>query len=115
MDGPEGERHPEVGAHIMGCLFGRRWFDLCLYHSRYYSKRAGRSFSRLCVADKLSPALEPRWLYLMRVKATGEVLEYSAGRPSIDDWYAEFRSYMRKWVYAHRDGEEDTWTRAREE
>lgn len=95
MDGPEGERHVEVGARIMARLFDppreywlrsvgpplhaqgqTTWHDFCLYHSRYYAKRNGRPVSRLCFADKLSFCLTPRWLYLPMVTATGEIREY---------------------------------------
>jgi len=85
MDGPEGERHVEWGAAVMHRLFDANdseeptyWRDLLLYHSRFRAKQDGRPYSRLCVADKLSVALEPWWLYLPRVIASGEVHEYIA-------------------------------------
>src|SRR3989304_6702871 len=59
MDGPEGETHVEFGANIMGKFFGKEWKDFCLYHSRFYAKRDGAKFSRLCPADKLGVALTP--------------------------------------------------------
>ena len=64
MDGPEGQNHVELGATIMRVLFGNSWGDFTRYHSRFYAKRDGRHFSRLCVADKLSLALTPAWLYI---------------------------------------------------
>jgi hypothetical protein len=96
MDGPEGETHPILGARIMGMLFdsqrvgfdhisvwtGKRvvwmgkWARFALLHSRYYSKSSRQPFSRLCVADKLSFSLTPRWLYLPLARATGELDEY---------------------------------------
>jgi hypothetical protein len=54
------------------------WHDFCLYHSRFYCRRDNAQFSALCVADKLSVALEPWWLYLPRVILTGEIVEYMA-------------------------------------
>lgn len=121
MDGPEGERHVELGARVMA-VFGREWHDLCLFHSRYYAKKHNRQYSRLCVADKLSIALTPAWLYLPLVTATGEIREYLKNaqrsesahwKPTGYDkrvWYAALRTYMRGWVAAHRDGARDTWT-----
>ena len=121
MDGPEGERHVELGAWIMGA-FGQEWARLSLYHSRYYAKKEGMPFSRLCVADKLAIALTPAWLYLPMVTATGEVHEYlkNAQRFESDHWkptgydkrvwYAQLRKYMREWVTAHQGGAADTWT-----
>ncbi|MHC5537598.1 hypothetical protein ACYOEI_05130 [Singulisphaera rosea] len=101
MDGPEGERHVEWAARVMGRLFdntrfntarfgedahlGMRfatkrdtsyWHDLCMYHSRFYCRRDGRHYSELCVADKLALYLEPWWLYLPRVMLSGEIKEY---------------------------------------
>ena len=64
LDGPEGEAHPLWAAEVMGFLFGDCWGDFCLYHSRFYAKKHNHSYSRLCVADKLSIAVEPFWLYL---------------------------------------------------
>jgi hypothetical protein len=128
MDGAEGEKHVEFGAGIMGRWFGTEWRDFCLYHSRFYAKRDGKPFSRLCVADKLSIVLTPAWLYLPMVRWTGEIREYMAlaktrtamGEPKYasmqlttsteERWYADVQEYLRRWVAEHRDGREDTWT-----
>lgn len=135
MDGPEGETHVEFGAKLMTRLFGNEWGALCLFHSRFYAKRYGASFSRLCVADKLAIALEPWWLYLPRVWLTGELWEYLSlaggrnlskykGEPndkyismklatgSIRDWHSAMAQYCRQWAYTHRDMRPDTWTPA---
>ena len=130
MDGRDGERHVELGARIMGCCFGPFWRDLCLCHSRYYAKRLGRHFSRLCVADKLAFVMTPAWLYLPMTRATGELTEYMARASerqaggekftreeseclaSVDPrvWLEGLKSYTRRWVEQHRDGRQDTWT-----
>lgn len=127
MDGPEGETHVEWGANLMRRLFGDEWGDLCLYHSRFYAKRAGRQFSRLCVADKLVIVIEPWWLYLPRVWASGEVREYmriAAGKSSAKyagmgmttvsmcAWHASMVRYVRRWVARYRHMQADTWTLA---
>ena len=52
------------------------WGNFVLYHSRFLAKREETPYSALCVADKLSPTLEPRWLYLLKVKLSGEIKEY---------------------------------------
>lgn len=100
IDGPEGEKHPELGANIMHSLFDRPvmvwkngeeewsdkyWYDLTLYHSRFYAKKAGKPYSRLCVADKLAFALTPKWLYLPMVRFTGELEEYITDKKYGDD------------------------------
>lgn len=92
MDGPEGERHPEMGARIAGWLFGPEYHDLVLYHSRHYVRTEnerrkieaegwpflGVQPSRLCWADKLSVLYDPQWWYLFRGRLSGEVREYRA-------------------------------------
>lgn len=129
MDGPEGETHPELGAHVMWWLFDRWggafvWHDFVLYHSRYYAKSQGRAFSRLCVADKLALALTPAWLYLPMVWLTGEAREYMTREnrqqskhwtPVPDDmrwWFSSCQAWCRAWALEHRDCREDTWTPA---
>ena len=46
MEGPEGERHVELGARIMGRLFGLQWADFCRRHSRFYARAHGLTISR---------------------------------------------------------------------
>lgn len=141
MDGPEGESHPELGARIMSFLFDDidcrhcgfrfhsectddKWYNFCLYHSRYYAKRDGQPFSRLCVADKLVTSIEPKWLYLWRVKLSGEIYEYldnaRYGRGEVSNvnpsmWFDTLRVHLAKWAYAHKDGEYDETTTVRHE
>lgn len=135
MDGPEGETHVEWGANFMERWFGPDWGDFCRYHSRFYAKRDKRPFSRLCVADKLVPSLEPWWLYLPRVIASGEIKEYMAlcGKVNPDskyagetevgkydgikirngdrrEWFEAMRIYLKEWVDEHKDGRQDKWT-----
>jgi hypothetical protein len=136
MDGPEGEQHVEWGARLMGRWFGPDWNDFCRYHSRFYAKRDRKPFSRLCVADKLALCIEPWWLYLPRVYASGEIYEYLrmaggrdggkyAGEPNspavwaqlesgtVRGWHRGMTTYMREWVEVHKDGRQDTWTPSR--
>lgn len=152
MDGPEGETHVELGAKIMHKLFDWKkvagspyfnldtgkpvnvyyniWGNFSLYHSRFYAKKDGENYSRLCVADKLAICLEPSWLYLPRVNWSGEIHEYMklAGQRKYDgepvskyesmklstksqkDWFAAVTSYLFRWVEEHSDMKEDTWT-----
>jgi hypothetical protein len=130
MDGSEGETHVELGARIMGLLFGESWAAFTAAHSRYWAKRNGRQFSRLCVADKLAFVLTPAWLYLPMTRATGELSEYmlrakerqagsehftdfeSARLNSADarEWLDGLKSYTRRWIEEHRDGGADNWT-----
>jgi len=98
------------------------WANFSLYHSRFIAKRDKQKPSRLCVADKLSIVLTPRWLYLPMVNWTGEIREYmklaGAGKyetmniptSSQIEWFDAVTDYLRRWVVAHRDGEDDTWT-----
>lgn len=148
MDGDEGELHPVWGARVMSRLFDAEddrllwlfdpgtndtidwvgpWGKFSLYHSRFLSKGHGTTYSLLCVADKLAVALEPWWLYLPRVVATGEIREYIGlvrdpsskyGRESRRgpefsnrrEWAQRMMAYCRDWAFAHRDGGHDSWT-----
>lgn len=128
MDGPEGETHPVLGASVMHWFDWDKdevtWMHLSLLHSRYYAKSLGLPPSKLCFADKLSFCYTPRWLYLPLATATGEINEYLKNAQTADSghwkptgydkkrWHAQLREYMRKWVYEHIDGREDTWTSA---
>lgn len=94
MDDKIGETHPEWAANFAlrnldskiktGVFYCHlpdeiaRYSNLCLYHSRHYSKRSGVKPSKLCWADKLSMKFDPWWLYLPRAWASGELFEYRA-------------------------------------
>lgn len=124
MDGEEGETHVELGAKVLGYLFGRKWADFSRYHSRFYAKKDGVNYSKLCVADKLAITLEPYWLYLPRVNWTGEIKEYMSQAKNGDGkyvtmkistanqkkWFSDVCDYLRKWVDEHKEIKEDTWT-----
>lgn len=123
MDGRSGEPHPELGAKIMA-VFGKEWHDLSLYHSRFYAKKHGQQYSRLCVADKYAICLTPRWLYLFLCQLSGEINEYLvlAGSKTSKyttmnlptetamTWHGEMCRYLNGWVIAHKDLKDDTWT-----
>lgn len=134
MDGPEGETHVQLGAKIMGVLFGNPWGDFCAAHSRYWAKAHGIAVSKLCVADKLAFVLTPDRLYLWMTKATGELYEYmeraqerQAGSANFEPWESDclrssdpevwlmgLKSYTLRWVEEHREGGVDLWTVAEE-
>ena len=124
IDGSEGRAHVILGANIMS-IFDKKgstkWHDFAKYHSRYYAKEDNAKPSKLCIADKLAICIEPSWLYLPRVKASGEILEFmamakSGGLQAGDHkdiyyaWHKSVKAYMRKWVEEHKDGKDDLWT-----
>lgn len=76
IDGDEGIYHPELGASIANKLFGREYYELCLYHSRSYANLSDAIPSKLCWADKLSIRYDPCWFYLFRARLSGELREY---------------------------------------
>jgi hypothetical protein len=110
------------------------WHDFCLYHSRFYARRDDKPISKLCIADKLSFCLEPAWLYLPRVIASGEIKEYMAISGRVEgskhehepttqeekdlldsrsprEWHRGLVSYVLRWVdEACRNNGVDTWT-----
>lgn len=129
MDSFEGEQHVLLAGHIMGSLFGARWRDFTLCHSRHWAKRLGKPYSKLCVADKLAFVMTPGWLYLPMARASGELAEYmrvasarqSGGqfsnfelsllrRRNPEVWLEGLKSYTRRWIEKHRDGRTDHWT-----
>lgn len=123
MDGAEGEQHPVAGAKIMGALFGQRWHDFTMYHSRFLAKKNGKQYSKLCVADKLATCITPDWLYMPMVRLTGEIKEYmqeagrnSGGTVKVQEnqhkWRKEVKEYLLKWVEEHKDLKQDNWTSA---
>lgn len=109
MDGYEGTTHPELGADIMGFLFGLEWRLFTLCHSRNYARKLGYVPSRLCVADKLIPCIQPRWLYLFCTRLTGEITEYvdsSLGKLAFHDetsWLEAFCEHMWEYCRINRD------------
>lgn len=120
MDGAEGETHPYLGAKIMR-IFGTKWYEFTLYHSRFLAKKNNAQYSKLCVADKLAIYMTPAWLYLPMVKATGEIKEYmkDAGKNSNGElknqnsesiWYSDVQNYVFRWVNEHKEIKEDKWT-----
>jgi hypothetical protein len=124
MDGEEGELHPYWGACIMGALFGKKWFDFTLYHSRFLAKKNGAQYSKLCVADKMSFQLTPVWLYLPMVKLTGEIKEYmshelASGKYQYElrntatpkEWHLGVKAYMIDWINEHKEIKQDEWTK----
>jgi hypothetical protein len=131
MDGEEGEEHPYWGAFVMGALFGKSWFDFTLCHSRFLAKKNLSNYSKLCVADKYSFCLTPKWLYLKMVNWTGEIKEYMKLAEAMNDgagngkyasmnistedqieWFNDVKGYLKKWVEEHKELKIDTWTRA---
>ncbi|TDO21919.1 hypothetical protein [Pedobacter duraquae] len=123
MDGIEGEEHPILGALIMDFLFGKEWGDFTLFHSRFFAKKLGGQYSKLCVADKMAFQLTPRWLYLPMVNWTGEIHEYmkqaDSGKYSSENrdtstqitWHTGVCKYMAAWIEQHKEIKPDTWTK----
>jgi hypothetical protein len=129
MEGPSGEQHVILGGRIMGWLFGPKWRDFVLCHSRHWAQRIGKQYSKLCVADKLAFVLTPACLYLPMARLSGELAEYmrvASGRQpggrfsqfelsllkSSDArvWLEGLKLYTRRWVEEHNNGSPDGWT-----
>ena len=87
MEGDQGQRHVVLGGRIMGWLFGQQWRDFVLCHSRHWARRAGKRYSKPCVADKLAFVLTPSWLYVPMAGWSGELAEYmrvASARPPVE-------------------------------
>jgi hypothetical protein len=126
MEGPEGQQHVVLGGRIMGWLFGPKWRDFTLCHSRHWAKSVGKRYSKLCLADKLAFVLTPAWLYLPMSRLSGELREYMrvsserqlGGRVSNFElsllrsrnpqvWLEGLKLYTQRWIEQHRDGVRD--------
>jgi hypothetical protein len=99
IDGQQGQKHPELGARIANFLFGDKYNQLCLYHSRAYAKSKNHTASKLCWADKMGLALEPWWTFVPRSCLTGEIKEYrgySDDDKSVSnkDWWNGLRNHF---------------------
>jgi hypothetical protein len=126
MDGEEGEQHPIFGAKIMGKLFGPKWEEFTLLHSRFFAKKLKKRYSKLCVADKYAIVITPSWLYLPFVWLTGELHEYMGtnvekegykyAEMGLDHstpwaWHKSVKQYLQAWIDEHKDVDrDDTWT-----
>lgn len=117
MDGNEGMLHPLWAAAKMHEWFGKEWGEFCFYHSRHLASLQNKRHSRLCVADKLSIAMEPWWLYLPRVILTGEIDEYMGtfnyGTNSKIKWFRKAQRFCDLWAYDHRNLGYDKYTDGR--
>ena len=87
IDGPEGERHPEVvfdKVKDYACKYHQRRHsdflikvaNLVIGHSGWYAAKHGLPLSKLYYADKLANALYPTTLYLLLGILSGEIKEY---------------------------------------
>lgn len=95
IEGIDGENHSELGAKIAYWLFGSRYRELVLYHSRTYAAKDNITPSKLCYADKYSVKFENWYFYLLRTKFTGELTEYRRKFYTIGSdkfWFYESRA-----------------------
>lgn len=123
-----------VVSFMCDALWGKRapggmtWYCFCFYHSRFLAKRYGIRPSPLCMADKMVIVIEPAWLYLPRVRWSGEIDEYMSKAKSRNNedpgkyssmglrthsqriWHRDMQNYVKRWIEEHKDGREDTWT-----
>lgn len=124
MDGPQGKMHPWEVHFYIEALFGRKWADFCLYHSRSIAETYNAEVSPLCVADKYAFCITPRWLYLPMTKLTGEIDEY------LDDsdykecnprdkltyilWHSYVNRILHNWVMNNKDEVMARWQKTRQ-
>lgn len=112
IDGQEGGEHPMRGAmlasRIVGFFRGDKWcihtFYFCLLHSRVAARAYGKEVSALYAADKVSILYDPKWLYLLRARLSGEIKEFKAhaiheGRlkagATDGQWYDDYRALVQ--------------------
>lgn len=111
MDGEEGERHPIWAADFADKHFGVRYGDLCLYHSRFLSKRHKHQVSKLCLPDKVGVGMMPVWLWVGLSRLSGELYEYmgaqkyeinkgfeSGSNRSPYEFFKAYKKIVAKWL-----------------
>ena len=107
MDDEAGQKHPELGANLAGRFLdkgkSKRYYNLCLFHSRHYSKNNKTTPSKLCWADKMSIKYDPYILYIIRATLSGEIKEYKENSKGLlgenisnREWYKFIREYLIK-------------------
>lgn len=110
MDGESGRRHPLQSAVIAWwTVYGLRGdrtqrmhaVSLVLGHSSFFAAQRGQPVSMLYAPDKLCVLHEPRWFYLLRGLASGEIWEYIAQAPEELSEGAKWRRPWR-WVNWYR-------------
>jgi hypothetical protein len=75
LDGSD-NRHPELGAMMAQTAFGKKYYELCLAHSRDYAKKYKTPLSKLGYADKYSILILPNWIFNLLIHLGGEAEEY---------------------------------------
>jgi len=75
IDSPD-DKHPELGAWLCGAMLGRKYYFLCIAHSRIYAKKLNISLSKLGYADKGSILAIPDWVFRLMIFSGGEAQEY---------------------------------------
>lgn len=82
--------------------------ELCLGHSRFFSKRMGTPVSKLFLADKACIFFDPAWFYLLRASLSGELPEYleNCRRSTFIamtpmQWFKWYRDKVRNMVHQH--------------
>lgn len=110
MDGSEGITHVYAGAEVAGKIVDifskeRGWQvrHLCLFHSISFSKLHNQKPSPLYLPDKISILVEPKNLYLLRARLSGELREYVL-RESVKQnismtetqWYDRYRAGVQQ-------------------
>ena len=64
--------HPVMGAKICKKLFGQKYYDLCIAHSRDYANKNKLQLSKLGYADKMSVIITPLWIVKLFMIFGGE-------------------------------------------
>lgn len=113
IDGEEGDGHPVWAAEWASFSLDRnrnsnRYWELCMFHSRFVAKAYNCKPSKLCSADKLGITLYPTWLWYTLVRLSGELTEYQnnpkyaserelkIGNPR--EWFRQLKRAVPQWI-----------------
>jgi hypothetical protein len=82
------DKHPELGAKICGYLFGDKYYQLCIGHSRDYASNIGIELTKLGYADKYCVLLMPT-----KIQRIISILDYG----KTIDIYQIKETYLKWW------------------
>lgn len=108
-------------SYLTRCVRSKRWYNFALYHSRFYAKKNNAQYSKLCVADKLSFCMTPKWLYKILGFNSGEIYEYmlqcddkylnmQISNNNFDAWHHSVYRYLLCWSADYKVIKEDIHT-----
>jgi hypothetical protein len=91
------DKHPLLGANICGKLFGHKYYNLCIGHSRAFAVKRDVELSKLCYADKYCILIMPIRLQYVLSKFDNGINVYKL-RGEYLKWWKENCHGIKNWT-----------------